>query len=326
MIKFNKSTALKALPIGLSAAGVGLSAANFITNRRKLEQSNEYQKRQLQAMDKLSNSLNRVSSELQKRDLKSNDTSAVPKRKSPSFRLKFFQKNSSQTGDLALKGATLGGALAGGAIPFLPKKIGGKTTYTNGKDRNGNNVTTETFAPDSNYRHPKFREKYNNADPYLKNALLVVGGVAIGATLGALAGAIMDVTNHISGRKSLNDRLMKDVCVNLKKMGFQEGRHYTRDPKVSTLLKTKVCLVISKSSDEMKLLINTVNDNGLKSITGQITKNLPTMSTVTEKVSDRFNELNITTMTSDNGNATWVASIAEKFIKGGYPVYLVEVG
>ena len=50
------------------------------------------------------------------------------------------------------------------------------------------------------------------------------------------------------------------------------------------------------------------------------------MSTVTEKVSDKYNELNITTMTSNNGDSTWVASIAEKFIKAGYPVYLVEVG
>ena len=50
------------------------------------------------------------------------------------------------------------------------------------------------------------------------------------------------------------------------------------------------------------------------------------MSTVSEKVSDRYNELNITTMTSNNGDAIWVATVAEKFIKAGYPVYLVEVG
>ena len=50
------------------------------------------------------------------------------------------------------------------------------------------------------------------------------------------------------------------------------------------------------------------------------------MSTVTEKVTDRYNELNITTLTSNNGDAIWVASIAEKFIKSGYPVYLIEVG
>ena len=119
---------------------------------------------------------------------------------------------------------------------------------------------------------------------------------------------------------------MKDILVNLKKMGFQEGRDYTRDPKVSSLLKTKVCLVISKSADELRLLINTVNDYKLKSITEKITSNLPTMSTVTEKVSDRFNEINVTTMTSNNGDAIWIASLAEKFIKEGFPVYLVEVG
>ena len=85
-------------------------------------------------------------------------------------------------------------------------------------------------------------------------------------------------------------------------------------------------VLLSKFSDELKLLINTVKDTKLKTLTGQITKNLPTMSTLTEKVSDRFNEINITTMTSNSGDAVWVTSVAEKFISADYPVYLVEVG
>ena len=137
---------------------------------------------------------------------------------------------------------------------------------------------------------------------------------------------IMDASDYINKKKTVNNRLLKDVTENLKKIGYREGQNFTRDPKMASLLKTKVCLVISKSSDELKLLINTVNDGKLKTLTGQITKNLPTMSTLNEKVSDRFNEINITTMTSNSGDAIWVTSVAEKFISSGFPVYLVEVG
>ena len=283
----------EALPIGISTAGLGLSAANFYTNRKRLRESSEYQEKQLEAMNNLTSSLNNVDSSLNNIPAANNKQS----RKKRSFR--FIQKNNSHTSDLAYKGAVLGGTVTGGALPFIPNKV--------------------KFAK-------KDVDKYNNLNPFYKKALLELGGVAIGGALGALAGMIMDVSDYINKKTTVNKRLLKDVLDNLKKTGYKEGTDFTRDPKMASLLKTKVCLVISKSSDELKLLINTVNDSKLKTITEQIIKNLPTLSTLTEKVSDRFNEINITTMTSNSGDATWVTSVAEKFISSGYPVYLVEVG
>lgn len=283
----------EALPIGISTAGLGLSAANYYTNRKRLRESGEYQEKQLEAMNNLTSSLNNVDSSLNNIPAANNKQS----RKKRSFR--FIQKNNSHTSDLAYKGAVLGGTVTGGALPFIPNKV--------------------KFAK-------KDVDKYNNLNPFYKKALLELGGVAIGGALGALAGMIMDVSDYINKKTTVNKRLLKDVLDNLKKTGYKEGTDFTRDPKMASLLKTKVCLVISKSSDELKLLINTVNDSKLKTITEQIIKNLPTLSTLTEKVSDRFNEINITTMTSNSGDATWVTSVAEKFISSGYPVYLVEVG
>lgn len=294
----------EALPIGISTAGLGVSAANYMTNRKRAKDSNEYQEKQLKAMDRLTSSLNKVDGSLKK--IPAEETQSRGKR------FKFFQKNNSHTSDLAYKGAIAGGTLAGGALPFIPDSFGSKI-----KD----GVKTETSSI-------RFARKgwYNNLNPFYKKALLELGGIAIGATLGALAGMIMDASDYINKKKTVNNRLLKDVTENLKKIGYKEGQNFTRDPKMANLLKTKVCLVISKSSDELKLLINTVNDGKLKTLTGQITKNLPTMSTLNEKVSDRFNEINITTMTSNSGDAVWVTSIAEKFISAGFPVYLVEVG
>lgn len=288
-----KFTMKEALPIGISTAGLGLSAANYYTNRKRLRESGEYQEKQLEAMNNLTSSLNNVDSSLNNIPAANNKQS----RKKRSFR--FIQKNNSHTSDLAYKGAVLGGTVTGGALPFIPNKV--------------------KFAK-------KDVDKYNNLNPFYKKALLELGGVAIGGALGALAGMIMDVSDYINKKTTVNKRLLKDVLDNLKKTGYKEGTDFTRDPKMASLLKTKVCLVISKSSDELKLLINTVNDSKLKTITEQIIKNLPTLSTLTEKVSDRFNEINITTMASNSGDATWVTSVAEKFISSGYPVYLVEVG
>lgn len=325
MAKFKKK---ELLTLGLSGAGLGISATNLSVNYRRGKENTRLQEAQLKTLDRLTKSLDKVDRSLEKTTPQETETS------NPRKFFIFKQKNNSHTSSLAYKGAALGGVLAGGSIPFLPEKVGMKQekskVTTISKDNKGKDKKTFEekiqIVEDPKYKHPKFREKYNKFDTPIRNAIMMAGGVIIGAALGALAGMIMDVTDHITNKRSLNNRLLKDVLVILKRMGFNEGRDYTRDPKVSSLLKTKVAIVISRTSDELKLLINTVNDRKLKDITTTISKNLPTMSTITEKVNDRYNELNITTLTSNNGDATWVASIAEKFIKSGYPVYLIEVG
>lgn len=154
---------------------------------------------------------------------------------------------------------------------------------------------------------------------------IVGGGILLGAALGALAGSIKKIDLSIS-RSKANKRLFSTVLDNLKRLGFKEGSDYTQDPKMATLLKTKVCIVVSRSSDNLELLINTVSDPKLKSISNDIVKNLPSTSVTTEKRNDRFNELLISTISSNNGDAGFVTGIAESFIRNGFPVQLIEVG
>ena len=303
----------EALSVGIPTATLAVSSANFITNSKKRQENKEYQEKQLEVLNKLTKSIDKVDSTLD---------SEKKKKKG----IKFFQKLNSNILDMAGKGAVLGGGIASGSNVFLPKKIGGHFEREYWKD-NGKDKHKDVFIDDPKFKYPKLKEKYNGLeDSGLREILISLGGVAIGATLGAIVGAIKDVSEAVSRKTTVNVRLMKDVLGNLRKSGYTEGKDYTRDPKMANLLKTKVCLVISKSSDSLRLLINTVNDPKLKSLSGGIIKNLPSMSTVTEKASDRFNELNITTMTTNKGDATWVSSVAERFISEGFPVYLVEVG
>lgn len=206
--------------------------------------------------------------------------------------IKFRQKDFSILSD-TLKGATMGatvGTMATGGLKFKALK---KTELG----------------------------KMNDDNPLA----IVGGGILIGAALGAIVGSIKKLDLTVS-RSGANKRLFSTVLDNLRRLGFKEGSDYTQDPKMANLLKTKVCIVVSKSSDDLKLLINTVADPKLKSISSEIIKNLPSTSVTTEKSNDRYNELSISTISSSNGDAGFVTGIIEMFIRRDYPVYLIEVG
>lgn len=154
---------------------------------------------------------------------------------------------------------------------------------------------------------------------------IVAMGTLIGAGLGALVGLIKEGDKAIS-RSNVDNRLMGFVIDGLKSQSFKEGVHFTRDPKKATDLRTKVCIVITKISGEFNLLVNTVSDNKLKSLTDELVKNLPNSSTVTEKLSDRYNDITISSIGDSSVSAGLVIAICERFIRSGFPVYLVEVG
>lgn len=151
---------------------------------------------------------------------------------------------------------------------------------------------------------------------------------------GALIGASLATAYFLTkkgasqARKLTNDKrnIVKDIRSTLVKFGFKEGSDFTFDPKTSNILKTRVCIVISRTSDELSLNINTVNDSKLDSISNQIIKTLPNTSVITRKTSDKFNELIISSISSNSGDAGFISITAEKFIKRGYPVFIVEVG
>ena len=168
----------------------------------------------------------------------------------------------------------------------------------------------------------KFRGK--NYD--IAGGHLVTGGAILGAALGALCGIISETDKFITRKTTTDNRLMKRVVEDLKKTGFVEGTDFTRDPKKATELRTAVCLVVSKNSGELRVLINTANDPKLKELTEKTVKNIPNLSAVTKKASDRFNEINITTISDSSADVGLIAGLAEKFIRSKYPVYLIEVG
>lgn len=187
-----------------------------------------------------------------------------------------------------IKGASIGAGLGTLVLPFLPKEAA-------------------------------------NKDNFINNSKSVGISTLVGAALGAVIGLIRDGEQLIK-RSRVDNRLMSFVVDGLKGQGFKEGSDFTRDPKKATQLKTKVCIVITKVSGEFSLLVNTISDNKLKNITSELIKNLPNTSTYTENISDKFNDITISSISDSSVTAGLVIGICERFIRSGFPVYLVEVG
>ena len=169
--------------------------------------------------------------------------------------------------------------------------------------------------------------KFSSSDEVKKiNPLIVVGsGALYGAALGAITGIIKDYTVS-SSRKNAGIRLFDDVIKDLRGKGFKEGSDFTQDPRLANIIKTKVCIVVSRRSTGLKILINTINDPDLVKVTNRVHESLGKSVLTTEKVNNKFNELTISTLSSNNGDSNFVARIIETFIRNGYPVYIVEVG
>lgn len=153
-----------------------------------------------------------------------------------------------------------------------------------------------------------------------------VSGAILGAALGGLYYLFSKSLNSSATRNNRKVNLPREISDILVKSGYKREIDFTFDPKVANNMKTAVCIVISRSSDEMSLLINTINDSKLDTISSQILKNLPNTSVITRRKSDKWNELYISSMSSNNWDSGFIASIAEKFIQRKYPVYIVEVG
>lgn len=168
-----------------------------------------------------------------------------------------------------------------------------------------------------------FRSKSSNQN---FEAIAGFSGFIGGAALGALAGVIDNQRTKFNRKKTVDDRLMDTIVENLKKDNFKEGRDFTRDPKCATQLKTKVCICISKVSGDLRILINMVSDPKLQSLANDLAKNIPNKSAVTERTSDRFNDITISTISDSSMDAGLVTGVAERFIHSGYPIQLVEVG
>lgn len=172
----------------------------------------------------------------------------------------------------------------------------------------------------------KDKDSKNNESLFRNDLLLTSSGVVIGAALGALVGGIKEISTKINRKNTVDRRLMSKVIEYLKKDGLKEGIDFTKDPKTATSLKTKVCVVISKVSGELRISVNLVSDPKLKTVSDEIIKRLPNIAASTEKMSDKFNDITITSISDASADAGLIVGVVEKFIHSGYPVYLVEVG
>ena len=207
-------------------------------------------------------------------------------------------------------------------IEFRQKQFGIVSSVRNGAAIGATVGTLATKLPIIK-NLPIFKKKDDNWKTELS---IIGGGTIIGAGLGLLVGLTKDISTRVNRATTVDARLMQGVIENLKKDGFKEGIDYTRDPKTANDLKMKVCIVISKSSGNMQLLVNTVADTKLKTVALNMAKNIPNTATVNTKLSDKYNDISISTISDSSANIGLVTGIAEYFIRSKYPVYLVEVG
>jgi hypothetical protein len=212
---------------------------------------------------------------------------------------------------------TLNGAKIGAATGALSSAVLGHTSLGDKIP-----ILSKYLKTDSNEKNDQMGGGFNR-----RSLAITGGGLILGAALGALCGAVRDINEKFNRSTTVDNRMMKEIISDLKRKGFREGIDFTRDPKAASELKTKVCIAIYKYSNDLKILINTVNDYKLKTLTDKISKNVPNGAIKTNTTSDKFNEIVVSTISGGKTNdSDLVSEIANSFIKSGYPIYIVEVG
>ena len=274
------------LALGVSGVSAATARSNYKMQKRRIQQADEQHKEQIKQTERLINALSGVEKELQEHKKKES-----PKSK-PWLTIRgrkiFSEKKEKTYGKVlsdAIRGASLGLMAGTGALQL-----------------SGVNKTGSTRA----------------------KAMIPLAGAALGAVAGSLWG-IVKTADQVISQHGTGHKLIEEVVKNLKRAGYKRDTDWTMDPKRATTMKTKVCIVLSRTADELGVLINMANDPKLKSVSAEITKNLPVDAQETERFSDRFNDLQISSYPSSK-DSVFVFSIVESFIKRGFPVYLLEVG
>lgn len=293
------------------------SSSNLAMNASRKNQDKAYQDEQLKAMKDLTGALNKVDNNLKTVTVKQ----SPEKKEVNSFKFRrFFSKSENYNNminfrrkNFSILGDTLHGASIGGSLGVIASGLGGK-------DAKG-------------IKLPKFRgisenkiNSFNNSSAFIKRSGVIGAGIILGASLGALVGLIKKSDELISQKTTVDNRLMDKVVTDLKKTGFKEGVNFTRDPHEADRLKTPISIAITRNSGELKLLVNVIADDKLKSVTRELIKNLPNTSAVSQEAKNRYNEISITSISDGSADVGLIAGIAERFIRNKYPIYLVEVG
>lgn len=217
--------------------------------------------------------------------------------------IKFREKDfSNYIVDDTLKGAALGataGTLYSGISNKFPKFIPGSDKL---------NKTNKDGKPES-------------------NGLIMTGiGTLVGAALGALVGTVREIDKRVSRANTGSSRLMNSVLDKLRERGYKENLDFTRDSSKSMEKKMKISVVFNNANSDFRILVNTINDPTLKSITNKLLQPIKHNGQVqTNYAVNKYNEINITTMKDNATNSMIVTNMVEGFIKEGYPVYIAEV-
>ncbi len=322
MIKFKqKEYGGNKAALALSGAGLGVSVLNLHTNNKNREEGREDRREQTKAIKRLNDTLTQVDKKLIEHPearVPYSSRQQSQQQQPNTFRQKlsylFKQKNNSYTTKHALQGAIIGGAVGGGLLKNL--SLDGRKKTISGTENSQFQRKTD----------PAGKNRHVDQPQAIKNRAITIGAsVLIGAALGGIYGLIKDTSNAIN-RHQVDDRLSNRITQNLKNLGFKEGTQFTRDPKTADLLKTKICVVISRVNGDLKIIINYLNDPKFKEEAQKIIKNLPPSAVAVEKMGDRFNDITITSVSDKTQDPALVSGILEQFIRRGYPVYIVEVG
>jgi hypothetical protein len=273
--------------VPLSAATLGVSLANLSTNAERRRDAEKQNREQIKAMNKLSDSMSKVSASFDDAEKRG---AVIVKEKDPKktkkFRIGFYSEIVDDLFSGAAKG-TAAGVFVNGIALAAAKASGGGWG--------------------------------------VKRALSTLGySVILGSALGLVIGITKKLA-ETSSRNQSNQRVINTVCRLLKNKGFEENKDFTRDPKIADQERTKITVVVNRGNGDLKLALNVISDEKLEKVCNRIISELPDKSKTMTKESNRYNEIMITTLSSGN-DAIVISGIIEKFIRAGYPVYMIEVG
>lgn len=257
--------------------------------------------------------------------------------------IKFRQKDFSHyvVSD-AIKGAALGGTILGGGVGLLgegrPINISGLKVSESGKAPSFRKGWNQAISDLSNHDFKKediYKDgnkvgtrKVQKVDTNYQRALGTGAGIIIGGALGALVGAIKDISTKISQNNNKYGYLTNGVAKELKKYGLKEDVDFTMNSKVADKLGSKICFVITRNGEGLRILVNLKNDPRLSDVAKKVTKQLSTRANVRhQSASDRYNEIMISTASGTKStDIVFISELIENFTAAGYPVYIVEVG
>lgn len=244
--------------------------------------------------------------------------------------IKFRQKDFSHyvVSD-AIKGAAIGGLMGGGASDFINGALPAVPTFKSSDGKFTKHWNKGAGILNNKHTTKDGRSVYDN-EANKRRTLSTTSGVIIGAALGALIGGVKDIYNKINEKRNLYGNMTNKVIRALKNKGYREDVDFTINPKVADRLKTRVCFVITKDGEGLRLMVNLKGDSRLISTAKKVTDKLnnSSISVNTKNASNVYNDILITTARSraKSSDANLISELTANFINAEYPVYLVEVG